>query len=138
MSVKATCEPTPAPSEHPSRPSFDVMQELNAVLQDSNVPRDHAEAKHLVRKKFIDANMNQSQALIRDDDRSISGHFDRSVASPAGYATETNAAHIIPFSINSNSDKACLPFPHRCTPCIDLPPSAIGLAQCRRWNVSGV
>ncbi len=62
MTVKAIGEPTPAPSDHPSRPSFDVMQELNAVLQDNNVPRDHGQAKRLVRqsspKSKVDTNMN--------------------------------------------------------------------------------
>jgi len=89
---KAIGGPTPAPSDHPSRPSFDVMQELNAVLQDKNVPRDHGQAKRL--------------ALIRDDNRSISGHFERGVPNPPGYVTVTNAAHIIPFCLNSNQDNS--------------------------------
>ena len=65
-------------------------------------------------KSKVDANTNGFQALIRDDNRSINGDFDVGVANPTGYVTLTNAAHIIPFRLNSNQDnptKACLPFP---------------------------
>ena len=48
-SVKAAA----APSDYPSRPSFDVMQKLNAVLQDSDVPPDHDEAKRRVCQSYL-------------------------------------------------------------------------------------
>ena len=51
-SVQVAGGPTPAPSDHPSRPSVDVMQELNAVLPENYVPHDHGEAKRLVQQSF--------------------------------------------------------------------------------------
>lgn len=72
-------------------------------LQDDNVPRDHSVAKRLVYYfDFIDnINVDILQALIRDDGRSISGHFDMSVTNPQGPISYTNAVHIIPFSLTS-------------------------------------
>jgi len=63
---------------------------LNAVLIEG-VPRDHGVAKQL--------------ALARDNYRSISGQVDASAVDQSGTITATNAAHIIPFSVQSNLDK---------------------------------
>ena len=62
---------------------------------------------------MANAHMNTLQALTRDGGRSISGQFDWSIPT-SGPIALTNAAHIIPFSVNSsqsNTDKVCTPFP---------------------------
>ncbi|KAF8331903.1 uncharacterized protein EI90DRAFT_3055831 [Cantharellus anzutake] len=82
--------PTPDPSDPSSRPSDVIV--TNAILHD-RVPQDHGAAKCL--------------ALKRDGGRSISGQYDISIEDiPKGSTcTWTNAAHIIPFVVNSNRDQ---------------------------------
>lgn len=73
---------------------------------------------------MVNANVNRLQALIRDAGRAISGDLDTSVVNPTGIpTTATNAAHIIPFRLNSDQDKsneACFPSPAAVHLCVKL------------------
>jgi len=46
-SVRSSKGPTPAPSEHPSRPSFDDERDMNSDVI-TEAPQDHRTAKHQV------------------------------------------------------------------------------------------
>ncbi|KZT06607.1 uncharacterized protein LAESUDRAFT_725698 [Laetiporus sulphureus 93-53] len=97
---RKTKGPTPVPSSHPSRPSFDRLQEsIKEVLQHS--PQDHKTAK--------------SSALIRDDFRCmVTGAVDRASARKYKKVAEqavgkrilkTECCHIFPESTNNLDGK---------------------------------
>ncbi|KAJ7576913.1 hypothetical protein C8J56DRAFT_375615 [Mycena floridula] len=85
--------PTPAPSPHPSRPSFDNEREMLRYLMEE-APKDHTTAKKL--------------AFIRDGYRCmLTGQYEAtSWGTPhvpaTAMVTATNFAHIFPASTNSD------------------------------------
>jgi hypothetical protein len=112
-SVKKFKGRTPAPSDHPSRPSFDKdKKDIQAMIREA--PKSHVEAKEQVSSSYFNYHSTNSsgchvriQALERDGFRCVvTGKYDLKASMniseqeviAAGGAVNTECAHIVPDS----------------------------------------
>jgi len=127
--VRSTKGPTPSPSNHPSRPSFDNVQDTFRYLIEE-APADHRTAKDLVSMvlEYSCLPLMKLKALLRDGYRCMITHrcdllsllkkvpdaVEFVEANPSAGSGRTELAHIFPPSTNKNmgepeedTDKAC-------------------------------
>ncbi|KIM73234.1 hypothetical protein PILCRDRAFT_731746 [Piloderma croceum F 1598] len=102
--VKSAKGPTPAPTSHPSRPSFDNVTDtfIHMLLE---APQDHQSAKKLafIRDGYRCVISGRTDARVYETNADVRAAWDAAVLlDPSMRLASTTCAHIFPESINRN------------------------------------
>jgi hypothetical protein len=110
---------TPAPSNHASRPSFDICKAMIMTMT-VEAPQNHQQAKskvsatdHVIWEQYIQTFFSLFKALVRDGFRCVitgdydyssvfqNGELEQEMLGATDFACTTECAHIFPESTNA-------------------------------------